>query len=50
VRVFKTKWFVRIARKDRITDRTLWGAVDRADCGLIDSDLGGGVIKQPVAP
>jgi hypothetical protein len=49
VRVFKTKWFVRFARKERITDRTLWDAVDRADRGLIDADLGGGVIKQRVA-
>jgi hypothetical protein len=49
VRVFKTKWFVRFARKERIADRTLWGAVDRADRGLIDADLGGGVIKQRVA-
>jgi hypothetical protein len=37
-------WFVRIARKERISDRTLWVALDRADRGLIDSDLGGGVI------
>ena len=49
MRVFKTKWFVRFARKERITDRTLWIAVDQADRGLIDADLGGGVIKQRVA-
>ena len=49
MRVFKTKWFVRFARKERIEDRTLWDAVDRADRGLIDADLGGGVIKQRVA-
>jgi hypothetical protein len=49
VRVFKTKWFLRFARKQRITDRTLWGAVDGADRGLIDADFGGGVIKQRVA-
>jgi hypothetical protein len=49
VRAFKTKWFVRFARKERITDRTLWEAVDRAERGLIDADVGGGVIKQRVA-
>lgn len=49
MRVFKTKWFVRFARKERITDRTLWNAVDQADRDLIDADLGGGVIKQRVA-
>lgn len=49
MRVFKTRWFVRFTRRERITDRTLWDAVDRADRGLIDADLGGGVIKQRLA-
>jgi len=49
VRIFKSKWFVRFARKERIPDRTLRQAVDRADGGLVDADLGGGVIKQRVA-
>jgi hypothetical protein len=49
VRVFKTKWFVRFARKERLADRTLRDAVGRADHGLIDADLGDGVIKQRVA-
>jgi hypothetical protein len=49
VRVFKTKWFVRFARKERLADRTLRDAVDRADRGLIEADLGDGVIKQRVA-
>ncbi|HEY1245433.1 MAG TPA: type II toxin-antitoxin system RelE/ParE family toxin [Hyphomicrobiaceae bacterium] len=49
MRVFKTKWFVRFARKERLADRTLRDAVNRADRGLIDADLGDGVIKQRVA-
>jgi hypothetical protein len=49
VRVFKTRWFVRFARKERLADRTLRDAVDRADRGLIDAELGDGVIKQRVA-
>lgn len=49
MRIFKTKWFVRYARRDRITDASLCEAVDRAGRGLIDADLGGGVIKQRVA-
>jgi hypothetical protein len=49
VRVFKTKWFDRFARKERITDAALCDAVDRAVKGTIDADLGGGVIKQRVA-
>lgn len=49
MRVFKTKWFVRFARKERIADRTLREAIERAERGLIDADLGNGVIKQRVA-
>lgn len=49
VKVFRNAWFERFARKQRITDRALLDAVDRAERGLIDADLGGGVIKQRVA-
>jgi len=49
VRIFKTKWFARYARKERIKDRSLREAVMRAEQGLIDADLGGNVIKQRVA-
>ena len=49
VRTFKTKWFARYARRERITDRSLREAIIRAEKGLIDADLGGNVIKQRVA-
>jgi hypothetical protein len=49
VRVFKTKSFARFARRERISDQSLAEAVSRAERGLIDADLGGGVIKQRVA-
>ncbi len=49
MRAYKTKWFVRFARKQRIDDKTLCEAVERAEDGLIDADLGGGVIKQRLA-
>ena len=49
MRVFKTKWFARFARRERIADVSLRDAVRRAVDGLIDADLGGGVIKQRVA-
>ena len=49
MRIFKTKAFARFARKARLADRTLVEAVDRAGRGLIDADLGGGVIKQRIA-
>jgi hypothetical protein len=49
VRVFKTKWFVRYARRERIEDSALCSAIERAEGGIVDADLGGGVIKQRVA-
>ena len=48
-RVFKTKWFQRFARKEQIGDAALLEAVERADQGQADADLGGGVIKQRIA-
>ena len=49
MRVFKTKWFARFARQENIPDRSLLQAVSRAERGLIDADLGGGLIKQRLA-
>ncbi|WP_293122959.1 type II toxin-antitoxin system RelE/ParE family toxin [Moorena sp. SIO4G3] len=42
-------WFQRFSRRERMTDAMLLGAVMRAEQGLIDADLGGGVIKQRIA-
>ena len=49
MRIFKNSWFEKFARKQRIPDAALVEAVDRADRGSIDADLGGGVLKQRVA-
>jgi hypothetical protein len=49
VRIFKTKLFARFARRERIADASLREAVERAGRGLVDADLGGGLIKQRVA-
>jgi len=49
MRVFKTKWFARFARHELIADASLRSAIARAEQGLIDADLGGGLIKQRVA-
>ena len=49
MRIFKTKWFIRFARKENLSDASLCEAVNRADRGLIDAELGGGLIKQRVA-
>jgi hypothetical protein len=48
-RVFKTRWFERFARKEKIRDAALVDAVARAENGQVDADLGGGVIKQRIA-
>jgi hypothetical protein len=49
VRIFKTKWLVRFARRARIADHSFREAIERAGRGTIDADLGGGIIKQRVA-
>ncbi len=49
VRIFKTKWLARFARREGIDDQSLCAAIERAERGLIDADLGGGLIKQRVA-
>lgn len=49
MRVFKTKSFARFASHEGIADESLCKAVKRAAAGLIDADLGGGVIKQRIA-
>ena len=49
MRLFKTKWFMRYAKRERIGDSNLCDAIDRAERGLVDADLGGGIIKQRVA-
>lgn len=49
MRVYKTKWLARFARREQISDLQLAAAVARIEQGLIDADLGGGIIKQRVA-
>jgi hypothetical protein len=49
VRIFRNKPFTRFARRVRITDRELCDAVLEIEQGLVDADLGGGVIKQRIA-
>lgn len=49
MRVFKSRAFSRFADRNDISDEDLCDAVERAAQGLIDADLGGGVIKQRIA-
>lgn len=47
-RVFKTRHFSRWMRKTELTDDALCAAVGEMVQGLIDADLGGGVVKKRV--
>ena len=49
MQTFKTKAFARFADHEGLEDAALCEAVRRARGGLIDADLGGGVIKQRIA-
>lgn len=49
MRIFKNKAFTRFATKSGIDDAALCKAVKDVEQGLLDADLGGGVIKQRVA-
>ena len=47
-RVFKTRHFGRWVRKVGLSDRALCQAVEEMIRGLIDADLGGGVVKKRI--
>jgi hypothetical protein len=49
MRIFKSKWFARFARKNRIDDSALRLAVSDMEAGNFDAGLGGCVCKQRVA-
>lgn len=48
-RIFKSKSFERFASANDIEDEDIIEAVERSEKGLIDADLGAGVIKQRLA-
>lgn len=48
-RIYANRWFAKFAAKEKISDASLAEAVHRAESGLIDADLGGGLIKQRLA-
>lgn len=47
-RVFKSRHFCRWMRKTELTDSALCAAVAEMAQGLVDADLGGGVVKKRV--
>ena len=48
MRVFKTRFFSRWMRKTELTNSALCNAVAEMGQGLIDADLGGGVVKKRI--
>ncbi|WP_244617546.1 MULTISPECIES: type II toxin-antitoxin system RelE/ParE family toxin [unclassified Rhizobium] len=48
MQICKTKILARFLRKERISDPDFVEACHRANRGLIDANLGGGLIKQGV--
>jgi hypothetical protein len=49
MRVLATRWFARFARSEHIRDDRLCEAIHRAERGLVDAELGHGLIKQRIA-
>ena len=49
MRTLKSKHFARFMKDTGITDADLKEAVQQAEKGLIDADLGGGLLKQRIA-
>lgn len=49
MKIHKTKWFVRWARKQSLNDDSLCDAIREMSQGLYEADLGGGLIKKRIA-
>lgn len=49
MRIFKTKYFTKWAKKEKLSDKQLCAAVDEISDGLIDAKLGDFIYKKRVA-
>jgi hypothetical protein len=49
LKIFKTRFFERWTKKERVKDSQLSDAVQEIQAGLIDADLGKGLIKKRMA-
>ena len=47
--IYKLKGFARFQRKERISDASLRRAIGGVEAGLVDADLGSGLVKQRLA-
>ena len=45
MRIFLTKWFARFARRERVSTSDLIRLLRRAESGIVDAELGGGLLK-----
>jgi hypothetical protein len=48
-RVFRTRTFTRWMRRAGLSDATFCKAISEIESGLIDADLGGGILKKRIA-
>jgi hypothetical protein len=48
-KIYKLKGFARFQRKERIGDAALCKTIGSVEAGLVDADLGGGLVKQRLA-
>ena len=49
MRIFKTKWFTKWAKKERLSDTALREAIDEIEQGLADAKLSDFVYKKRIA-
>ncbi len=49
MQIFKTRWFNKWAKKEKLADRILITVVAEMEQGLIDADLGGHVVKKRIS-
>jgi hypothetical protein len=47
--IYKTRWFSRWAKKERLHATSLCAAVTEMAAGLFDADLAGGLLKKRIA-
>ena len=47
--IYKTRWFNRWAKDQKLNDSILCNAVAEMAAGLYDADLGGGLFKKRIA-
>ena len=49
MRIFKSTWFSRFARKENIVNKELLDMINKLEAGQSDADLGGDVFKMRLA-